>query len=81
MSKVCANHKIHSTNNPISELFFHNFGGKKVKKMKTGVTETLNEKAFFAIINQVATLSLRTYGISDFIWDSKQLLGNFGIIE
>jgi len=32
--------------------------------MQTGVTETLDEKAFFAIINQIATLSLRTYGMT-----------------
>jgi hypothetical protein len=37
--------------------------------LQTGVIETLDEKAFFATINQVATLSLRTYGmtVKDFL--------------
>ena len=32
--------------------------------MQTGVIETLDEKAFFVTINWVATLSLRTYGMT-----------------
>ena len=32
--------------------------------MQTGVIETLDEKAFFITINQVATLSFQTYGMT-----------------
>jgi len=32
--------------------------------MQTGVSETLDKTAFFATINQVATLSLWTYGMA-----------------
>ena len=38
--------------------------------MQTGVIETLDEKAFFATINQVTTLSLRTYGMAVYFFYS-----------